>query len=192
MICSVEPAFGRSGASGVEIAGAPGLSNSVLTRNAARKMFKTNIAPRRSRAERGHDGRAVRTPERVWLTLVLPLSGSSKIPNPMPPVAPSRRGTDAPIFWCAQLPAGRNCIICQITALGTRLLSLTFPNETDPHSVAQPPKRGVGLQAPSVTKSRLLSRSRPDTANDLSRHLPRHILRSEIRMISSAQHPIIH
>jgi hypothetical protein len=41
-----------------------------------------------------------------------------------------------------------------MTAPRTRLPSLNFPDETDSHSVAQPPKRGVGLQAPSVTKCR--------------------------------------
>jgi hypothetical protein len=51
-----------------------------------------NMAPTRSRAERGHDGRGVRTRERAWLTLALPLSDSSKMPNSMLPVVPSRRG----------------------------------------------------------------------------------------------------
>ena len=149
----MEPAVGRSGASGVEIAGAPGLSNSVLMRNAARRVFKTSIAPTRSRAERGQDGRAVPTRERVWLTLVLPFLGSSKIPNPMLPVAPSRRGDGCADFWCAQLSAGRNCIIFQMTAPRTRLPSMSFPDETDSHPVARPPKRGVGMQAQSVTKA---------------------------------------
>jgi hypothetical protein len=68
---------------------------------------------------------------------------------------------------CAQLPAGRNCIIFQMTAPRTRLPSLSFPDETDSHSVAQPPKRGVGLQAPSVTKSRLVASfpSEPQSLN---------------------------
>ena len=76
----------------MEIAGAPGLLISVLTRYAARRMLETNIAPTRRRAETGHDRRAVRTRERAWLTLVLPLSDSSKIPNSMLPVVPSRQG----------------------------------------------------------------------------------------------------
>lgn len=105
MICGVEPAFGRSGASGVEIAGAPGLSNSV-TRNAARKMFKTNIAPTRSRAERGHDWRAVRTREPARLTSVLPLSDSSKMPNSMLPVVPARRGNGCVDFCRAHFQQG--------------------------------------------------------------------------------------
>jgi hypothetical protein len=63
-----------------------------------------NIAPTRSRAERGHGRRAVRTRERAWLTLALPLSDSSNMPNSMLPVGPSRQGgTDAPIFAAPSL-----------------------------------------------------------------------------------------
>ena len=91
-----EAAFGRSSVSGVEVAGAADLASglfiSVLTRNAARRTLKMNIAPTRSRAERGHDGRAVRIRERAWLTLVLPPSDSSKMPNSMLPVVAFRRG----------------------------------------------------------------------------------------------------
>ena len=140
MSFGVEPAFGRWSVSGVEIAGAPGLLISVLTRNAARRMFKTNNAPARSRAERGHDGRVVRTCERAWLTLVLPLSDSSEKPNSMLPVVPSRRKDGCADFWCAQLPAGRNCIIFPMTAPRTRYPSLSRPDETGSHSVAQPLK----------------------------------------------------
>jgi len=91
-----EPAFGGSSGKGVELAGSAGLASglliSVLTRNAARRTLKMNMAPTRSRAERGHDGRAVRARERAWVTSVVPLSDSSKMPNSMLPVVPSRWG----------------------------------------------------------------------------------------------------
>jgi hypothetical protein len=112
-----EPGFWLSSAGGVEIAGAQGRLISVLTRNTARRTFETIIAPTKSRAERGHDGRAVRTRERAWLTLALSLSDSSKTPNSMLPVVPSRRGNRCADFCFAQPPARRNCIIFPMTGL---------------------------------------------------------------------------
>jgi hypothetical protein len=85
-------AFGPSSVSGVEVAGAPGLLISFLATKATRRMFKTNKAPTRSRAERGHGRRAVLTRERAWLTLLLRVSGSSKILNAILLVVPSRQG----------------------------------------------------------------------------------------------------
>ena len=71
--CGEGLAFGCSSGSGVEVLGAPGLAPghasglmiSVLTRNAARRMLITSMAPTRSRAERGHDRRAARPRERA-------------------------------------------------------------------------------------------------------------------------------
>ena len=40
-----------------------------------------------------------------------------------------------------------------MTAPRTRLPALSFPDETDSHSVAQPPKRGVGLPAQEKSAS---------------------------------------
>jgi len=85
--------------------GAPGLLISVLTRNIARRMFKTNIAPTRSRAERGHDGRAVRTRERAWLTLVLPLRTRQRYPTQCSSGS-VHAGTDAPIFAAPNFQQG--------------------------------------------------------------------------------------
>lgn len=58
-----------------------------------------------------------------------------------------------------------------MTAPRTRLPSLSFPDETDSHSVAQPPKQGVGLQAQSVTKGR------PGAIDPCPVKLPRHVRR---------------
>jgi len=82
-----------------------------------------------------------------------PFRARQRYPTQCPRLLHPGRGMNAPISWYAQLLAGRNCIICQMTAPRTRLPSLSFPDETDSHSAAQPPKRGVGLQAQSITQS---------------------------------------
>jgi hypothetical protein len=64
-----------------------------------------NIAPTRSRAKTGHGRRAVRALERAWLTLVLPVSGSSKMPNSMLPAVQSRQGEGMRRLLLRQAPS---------------------------------------------------------------------------------------
>jgi len=89
------------------------------------------MAPTKSRAERGHDGRAVRTCERAWLVWFYPFRTRQRYPTQCSRWFRPGRGNGCADFWCAQLRAGHNCIIFPMTGLAHAVAVSDLPDETE-------------------------------------------------------------